>query len=205
MSESPRETMVEGEVERVTFENVETGFRVIKVAVEGRTERLAVVGNFPQVAVGSRVRVRGTFIQDKKHGEQLKADSVTELLPSTLVGIERYLGSGMIKGVGEGFAKKIVGTFGLDTLRILDEAPERLHEVAGLGKKRIEQVAKAWSEQRVVREVMVFLQAHGASVALAARIFKRYGKDAIHMVSRDPYRLALDVWGIGFKTADRIA
>ena len=197
--------MIEGDVERVTFENVETGFRVIKVAVEGRAERLAVVGNFPQVAVGSRVRVRGTFIHDKKHGEQLKAETVTELLPSTLVGIERYLASGMIKGVGEGFAKKIVRTFGLDTLRVLDEAPERLHEVAGLGKKRIEHVAKAWTEQRAVREVMVFLQAHGASVALAARILKRYGKDAVDVVSRDPYRLALDVWGIGFKTADRIA
>jgi exodeoxyribonuclease V alpha subunit len=197
--------MIEGDVERVTFENVESGFRVIKVAVEGRAERVSVVGNFPQVAVGSRVRVRGTFIQDKKHGEQLAAESVTELLPSTLVGIERYLASGMIKGVGEGFAKKIVRTFGLDTLRVLDEAPERLHEVAGLGKKRIEHVAKAWSEQRAVREVMVFLQAHGASVALAARIFRRYGKDAVHIVSRDPYRLALDVWGIGFKTADRIA
>jgi exodeoxyribonuclease V alpha subunit len=199
------EVAVEGEVERITFESADSGFRVVKIAVEGRSERLAVVGTFPRVAVGARIRVRGSLVKDAKYGEQLRAEAVTELAPSTLVGIERYLGSGMIRGVGPRYAEKIVAAFGLDTLRVLDEAPERLREVDGLGKKRVEGIVRAWAEQRAVREVMVFLQAHGASPALATRIFKRYGKDSVAVVSRDPYRLALEVWGVGFKTADRIA
>jgi exodeoxyribonuclease V alpha subunit len=199
------EIVVEGEVERVTFENPDTSFRVVKIAVAGRAERLTVVGAFPAVVVGARVRVRGRIETDKRHGEQLRADAVTELAPSTLVGIERYLGSGMIKGVGEKYAQRIVARFGLDTLRVLDEAPERLREVEGLGAKRIESIARAWSEQRAIREVMVFLQAKGASPALATRIFRRYGARSIAVVSSEPYRLALEVWGIGFKTADRIA
>ncbi|MDB4995614.1 MAG: recD [Myxococcaceae bacterium] len=201
----PDETTIEGEVERVTFEAEDSGFRVVKVNVPGRGEPLTVVGIFPPLATGSRVRVRGTLVKDARYGEQLKALHVTELLPNTLVGVERYLGSGLIKGIGEGYAKRIVSTFGLDTLRVLDEQPDRLREVEGLGKKRSESIAHAWKDQRAVREVMVFLQAHGASGALATRIYRRYGNDAIAVVSRDPYRLALDVWGIGFKTADRIA
>ena len=199
------DTVIEGEVERITFENAETGFRVLKLAVPGKSERVAVVGSFPAVGVGARLRVRGTLITDKKHGEQLRAESVTELAPSTLVGIERYLGSGMIKGVGQRYAQRIVAAFGLDTLRVLEEAPEKLALVEGLGKKRIEGIVRAWQEQRSIREVMVFLQAHGASPALAARIFRRYGPGAVNVVANDPYRLAIDVWGIGFLTADRIA
>jgi exodeoxyribonuclease V alpha subunit len=200
----PREVTLEGEILRVTFENAESGFRVLKLET-GTTEPLTVVGVFPAVTPGSRVRIRGHYERDRKHGEQLRAASVTELLPTTLVGVERYLGSGRIKGIGEGFARKIVGTFGLDTLRVLDEEPHRLSEVEGLGRKRIESVIAAWKDQRALREVMVFLQAHGASGALAARIYKRYGADSIRIVSTDPYRLAMDVWGIGFITADRIA
>jgi len=196
---------IEGEVTRITFQSAESGFRVVKVAVEGRAEPLAVVGTFPALAVGSRVRLRGTLVQDKRHGEQLRAESVTEIAPSTLAGVEKYLGSGAIRGIGEGFAKRIVAAFGLETLRVLDEQPGRLSEVEGLGRKRAEAIGAAWHEQRALRDVMVFLQAHGASPALAIRIFKRYGPRAIHVVSRDPYRLAIDVWGIGFKTADRIA
>jgi exodeoxyribonuclease V alpha subunit len=201
----PDETTIEGEVERVTFEAEDSGFRVVKVNVPGRGEPLTIVGIFPPLTQGSRVRVRGTLVKDARYGEQLKALHVTELLPNTLVGVERYLGSGLIKGIGEGYAKRIVSTFGLDTLRVLDEQPDRLREVEGLGKKRSESIAHAWKDQRAVREVMVFLQAHGASGALATRIYRRYGNDSIAVVSRDPYRLALDVWGIGFKTADRIA
>jgi exodeoxyribonuclease V alpha subunit len=199
------ETVVEGEVERVTFESAASSFRVVKLAIEGRKERLAVVGTFPPVGVGARLRVRGRMVTDKKHGEQLQATHVTEMTPSTLVGIERYLGSGLIKGVGETYAKRIVATFGLDTLRVLDDQPERLREVSGLGQKRIEGIVGAWKEQRAIREVMVFLQAHGASPALATRIFKRYGADSANVVAREPYRLAIDVWGVGFKTADRLA
>jgi exodeoxyribonuclease V alpha subunit len=203
--DEPGEVVIEGEVERVTFESATSSFRVVKLAVDGRKERLAVVGSFPPVAAGSRLRVRGLLVNDKKHGEQLQAKSVSVLSPSTLVGIERYLGSGMIKGVGETYARRIVATFGLDTLRVLDDQPERLAEVGGLGQKRIEGIIATWKEQRSIREVMVFLQAHGASPALAARIWKRYGSDAASVVAREPYRMANDVWGVGFKTADRIA
>ncbi|HEY8073783.1 MAG TPA: ATP-dependent RecD-like DNA helicase [Labilithrix sp.] len=207
MTERPggAEVAIEGEVERVTFENAETGFRVVKVAVTGRRDRLAIVGTFPRVAVGSRVRARGTIELDSRHGEQMRAVSVTELAPTTLNGIEKYLGSGLIKGIGEVTAKRIVETFELDTLRVLDEQPERLREVPGLGRTRADALTAAWQEQRAIRDVMVFLQAHGASPMLATRIFKRYGAKAVTIVAGDPYRLAIDVWGIGFRTADRIA
>jgi exodeoxyribonuclease V alpha subunit len=199
------ETVIEGIVERITFESAESSFRVIKVAVEGRAARVAVVGTFPPMPLGARVRVRGQIAQDKKHGEQLKVESLIELVPETLAGLEKYLASGLIKGVGPKLAQRIVATFGLDALRMLDEQPERLQEVEGLGEKRRTALAKAWREQRALRDVMVFLQAHGASPALAMRIVRRYGPNAMSIVSRDPYRLALDVRGVGFKTADRIA
>ncbi|MEO7111731.1 MAG: ATP-dependent RecD-like DNA helicase [Polyangiaceae bacterium] len=205
MATAAKEITVEGEVERVTFESEASGFRVLRVALDGVSQPMVVVGTFPQVGVGSRVRVRGEVIVDKKHGEQLKVAHITEILPNTLLGVERYLGSGNIKGVGPKTAQRIVLAFGLETLKVLDEMPERLAEVTGIGKKLREQIANAWREQRNVRDVMVFLQAHGASPALATRISKRYGDRAIDVVSRQPYRLALDVWGVGFKTADRIA
>jgi len=200
-----KEVAVEGEVERVTFENRETGFRVVKIAVAGRKEWLAMVGTFPQVAPGARVRARGTLEVDRQHGEQLRVTSVTELAPTTLTGIEKYLGSGMIKGIGATFASRIVEAFGLDTLKVLDEEPHRLRDIPGLGRTRADALVKAWQEQRAIRDVMVFLQAHGASVQLATRIYKRYGPKAVSIVSGNPYRLAIDVWGVGFKTADRIA
>lgn len=200
---SPDESSFEGVVASVTYENNETGFRVIKVNVANRP-RLTIVGQFPRVGVGARVRARGTFEINRDHGEQLRATSVTELTPTTLAGIERYLGSGLIKGVGGVTAHKIVTQFGLDTLKVLEDQPDRLREVPGLGK-RADQLIQAWNEQRAIRDVMVFLQAYGASVHLAGRIFKRYGPKAVSIVSGDPYRLAIDVWGIGFRTADKIA
>ncbi len=199
------ETVVEGVVERVTFESAETSFRVVKLAVEGRAERLSIVGTFPRMAPGARVRVRGQIEVDRKHGEQLRVASLIELAPDTLVGLERYLASGLIKGVGAKTAARIVATFGLAALKVLDEEPHRLKEVEGLGAKRRTDLVKAWKDQRTLRDVMVFLQAHGASGALASRIVKRYGAAAMNVVSREPYRLALDVHGVGFKTADRIA
>lgn len=200
-----KEVAVEGEVERITFENRDTGFRVVKIAVEGRKEWLAIVGTFPQVAVGARVRARGTIEVDRNHGEQLRVTNVTELAPTTLTGIEKYLGSGMIKGIGATYASRIVERFGLETFKVLDEQPHRLRDVPGLGRTRAEQLAKSWQEQRAIRDVMVFLQGYGASPHLATRIFKRYGSKAVSIVSSNPYRLAIDVWGVGFKTADRIA
>jgi exodeoxyribonuclease V alpha subunit len=199
------ETVVEGVVERVTFESAETSFRVVKLAVPGRAERLSIVGTFPRMAPGARVRVRGNLEVDRKHGEQLKVLSLIELAPDTLAGLEKYLASGLIKGVGPKIASRIVATFGLDALKVLDEEPHRLREVEGLGDKKRAGLTKAWKEQRTLRDVMVFLQAHGASGSLAARIVKRYGEKAMAVVSREPYRLALDVHGVGFKTADRIA
>ncbi len=199
------EIVVEGEVTRVTFESESSGFRVVKLRVPGRGEPMAVVGQFPQVGVGARLRVTGTLETTGKHGEQLRATFVTELGPSTLRGLARYLGSGSIKGIGEKSAERIVSHFGMEALRVLDEAPERLTEVSGLGKARALQIADAWREQRGVREVMVFLQTHGASLSLATRIHKRFGAAAMAVVSRQPYRLAMEVSGIGFATADRIA
>lgn len=199
------EVAIEGEVERVTFENRENGFRVVKIAVPGRRGPLTMVGTFPQVAVGSRVRARGVIEVDRNHGEQLRATSVTELVPETLIGIEKYLGSGLIKGIGEVTAQRIVQKFGLDTLKVLDGEPHRLREVSGLGRTRADALIAAWQEQRAVRDVMIFLQSHGASPMLATRIFKRYGPKAVSIISGNPYRLAIDVWGVGFRTADRIA
>jgi exodeoxyribonuclease V alpha subunit len=196
---------LEGIVERVTFESASSSYRVVKLAVPGRAERLAVVGSFPPTPVGARVRVRGVLETDRKHGEQLRVESLIELDPDTLAGLEKYLASGLIKGVGPKLAQRIVATFGLDTLRVLDEDTDRLREVDGLGSKRRMALGRAWREQRSLREVMVFLQAHGATPALATRIVRRYGPNAMNVVSREPYRLALDVRGVGFKTADRIA
>lgn len=201
----PAEVAIEGEVERITFENRETGFRVVKVTVPGRRDMLTIVGVFPQVSVGARVRARGAMQVDRTHGEQLRASSVTELAPTTLAGIEKYLGSGLIKGIGEVTAQRIVEKFGLDTLKVLDDEPHRLREVSGLGRTRADSLVAAWQEQRAIRDVMIFLQAHGASPMLATRIFKRYGPKAVTVISGNPYRLAIDVWGVGFRTADRIA
>jgi exodeoxyribonuclease V alpha subunit len=193
----------------VTYENEQTSFRVIKVSsVEGQHSRrgeIAIVGVFQAVGPGTRVRVTGEFINDPRHGEQFRAQSLVPLEPSTLNGLERYLGSGLIPGVGPGFAKRIVSVFGMDSLKILDSEPERLREIPGLGARRVEEIRKKWASQRAISNVMMLLQTHGASPALAARIWKHYGERAAQIVQRSPYRLALDVQGVGFKTADRIA
>ena len=196
---------VEGEVVTVTYENRETGFRIAKIRVDGKNDRVTLVGVFPSVGAGSYVRARGTWENNATHGPQLRVASVIVLAPTTLVGIEKYLSSGVIKGIGQATAKKIVANFGLGTLKVLEEHPERVREIPGLPRARAESLVEAWNEHRVVHEVMVFLHAHGASMHLATRIFKRYGPKAVAIVSTDPYRLAIDVRGIGFRTADRIA
>ncbi|MBK7579394.1 MAG: ATP-dependent RecD-like DNA helicase [Myxococcales bacterium] len=201
-------TTLTGQIERVTFENDETGFRVLRVGtVEGATTTgpIVVVGTFQAVGPGTRVRVTGDFVKDPRRGEQFRADSLVAIEPATLVGLEKYLGSGLIPGIGPGFARRIVETFGMESLKVLDSEPERLGEVSGIGARRAREIKKAWSEQRAVANVMVLLQTHGASPSLAARIFKRYGDRSAAIVQRSPYRLALEVPGVGFKTADRIA
>lgn len=202
-------TTLTGEVERVTYENEGTGFRVIRLgSIEGAGARkgaLAVLGTFPAVGPGTRVRITGEFVTDNRHGEQFKVETLMAIAPSTLAGLEKYLGSGLIHGIGPAYAKRIVATFGMDSLSVLDEHPERLREVSGIGERRIEEISKTWQSQRAISNIMVLLQTHGASPALAARIFKQYGDKAATTLQRYPYRLALDVRGVGFKTADSIA
>lgn len=200
---------VSGEVERVTYENDETGFRVLRVgSLEGEGARagsIPVVGSFQAVGPGTRIRITGEIVNDPRHGEQLRADVVVPLEPNTLEGLARYLGSGLIPGIGQAYARRIVDTFGMKSLEVLDERPERLREVQGLGRRRIEHIRKAWQAQRALSGVMLLLQTHGASAQLAMRIVKHYGDRAASVVQNSPYRLALEVRGIGFKTADRMA
>jgi exodeoxyribonuclease V alpha subunit len=198
-----------GEVERITYESDATGFRVLKVGSldgpNGKRGTVTVVGMLPPVGSGTRVRITGEFRQDPKHGEQFRADTLVTLAPETLVGLERYLGSGLIPGIGPAFAKRIVSAFGMDSLSMLDHEPERLRLIPGIGEKRVQEVKKAWASQRAISNVMMLLQTHGASPALATRIYKHYGDGAARVVQESPYRLAMEVRGIGFKTADRIA
>jgi exodeoxyribonuclease V alpha subunit len=198
-----------GVVERITYESDATGFRVLKLGSlegpAGKRASVTVVGQLPPVGSGVRVRITGDFRQDPKHGEQFRADTLVTLAPETLVGLERYLGSGLIPGIGPAFAKRIVSAFGMDSLSMLDNEPERLRLIPGIGERRVEEVKKAWASQRAISNVMMLLQTHGASPALAARIYKHYGDAAPRIVQEAPYRLAMEVRGIGFKTADRIA
>lgn len=199
------EGLLEGEVVRITYESETTGFRVLRVRVDGQLEPETVVGILPAAPPGARIRATGKYGEDTRHGRQFKADTLLVLAPSTLDGIERYLSSGLVPGIGPAYAKRIVDAFGEKTLEVLDHAPERLRDVAGLGQRRVEAIGRAWSEHRLVGAIMVFLQSHGASPALATRIYKRFGAKAMAIVSQSPYRLALDVWGVGFKTADLLA
>ncbi len=197
--------MLEGVIERVAFENDLSGFRVLRVSNETDGSKVTVVGRMQRVAVGMRIRVTGRWETEPRHGKQLAAQSVLILEPDTQAGIERYLGSGLIPGIGPGFAKRIVEKFGDKTLEVMDKCPERLAEVPGLGRRRIDSVLSSWKDQRVLRDVMVLLQGHGVSAGLATRVFRRYGAEAIRIVSDNPFRLALDIWGIGFAKADQIA
>lgn len=189
----------------MTFENEQTGFRVLKVEIDRSGAVETIVGHVPAAPPGTRVRVTGRRHDDPRFGPQFQATTLLPLAPATLDGLRRYLGSGMVPGIGPTMAARIVAAFGEQTLEVLDRQPDRLRSVPGIGPRRIEAVVAAWRHHRDISAIMVFLQAHGASPALAARIYKRFGSDAIRVVSDSPYRLALEVWGIGFKTADAIA
>jgi len=195
--------LVEGVVERVTYEQEETAFRVIKVNVDGRLQ--TVVGRMHRVAPGTRVRVTGVLETDPRYGQRLRAETVVVVEPDTLEGVVRFLGSGLIPGVGPALARRIVDRFGAETLWVLDHAPDRLAQVPGIGRRRVEAIVRSWSEQRVAREVLMFLQGHGVTAATAMRIFRRYGGEAVRVVQENPYQLASEVWGIGFRKADEIA
>jgi exodeoxyribonuclease V alpha subunit len=197
--------VVEGVLDRIVFAAEETGWSVVRVRVSGRPDPIAVVGNLPGVQAGESLRVVGRWTVDTKYGEQFRADTYTSVRPATLVGIEKYLGSGLVPGIGPKTAKRLVDHFGLSTLEVIELNPNRLTEVPGIGAVRAARMRQAWENQRSIKEVMVFLQSHGVSTTFAIRIFKHYGPRAIEIVRQDPYRLALDIFGIGFKTADAIA
>lgn len=192
-------------VERITYQNEENGWSVLRVNVKGYNDVVTLVGNFCDTKVGAVLAVEGNWRMDAKFGKQFQAVNWKEELPSSIVGIEKYLGSGLIKGIGSVYAKKIVAKFGEETLNIIEEDIQRLSEVDGIGKKRIDLIAKSWEKQKDVKDIMVFLQGNGVSSAYAAKIYKAYGKESIDKVKENPYRLADDIWGIGFKTADSIA
>jgi exodeoxyribonuclease V alpha subunit len=196
---------LEGAVERITYYNEENGYSVIRLSVDGRADLVTVVGNLPEVQPGESLRLEGRWTKHPKYGRQFKAEWCERVLPATIEGLKAYLGSGMIKGVGPVTAKRIVRRFGVDTLQVLDEDPKRLREALGVGPKRAAAIAEAWEEQKQIREVMMFLQSHGVSTNLAVKIYKAYGDDALQVVQEDPYRLARDIWGVGFKTADKVA
>ena len=192
-------------VERITYQNPDNGYSVLKVRMKGYSELVAVVGNLFDVNVGSVLIVDGTWKVDAKYGRQFAAEAWEETMPATIYGIEKYLGSGLIKGVGPKFAKRIVMKFGTDTLDIIETDVQRLLEVEGIGRKRVNQIAESWEQQKEVKNVMLFLQEHGVNTSYAARIYKQYGNDSINIVKENPFRLADDIWGIGFRTADQIA
>jgi exodeoxyribonuclease V alpha subunit len=199
---------LEGTLERVVFQNSETQWTVarLRVARGVRIQSLVtVVGNLLGVKEGAELRLHGDWIVDKKYGEQFQVASYQTLTPSTIAGIEKYLGSGMVPGIGPELAKRIVRKFGMRTLEIIANDPSRLTEVEGIGRVRAERIRGEWHAQREVQDVMVFLQGHGVSTAYAVRIYKKYGAAALGIVRENPYRLAIDVWGIGFKTADLVA
>jgi exodeoxyribonuclease V alpha subunit len=194
-----------GVVERITYCNEENGFSVIKIKSKGFAELVTVIGSLASVNVGATVRLKGEWRNDSKYGRQFNAVEYYETVPATIAGIEKYLGSGLIKGIGPIYAKKIVKQFKEDTIRVIEDEPDKLTKVEGIGPKRLEMIKKAWQEQKEIKNVMLFLQSNGVSTAYAVKIYKTYGNESIDIVKSNPYRLADDIWGIGFKTADRIA
>ena len=196
---------LQGSVERVTFHSEESGFFVIRVKCKGQRELVTMTGSTPSITPGEFVEASGIWFNDHRHGVQFRVQQIKTVTPTTLEGIEKYLGSGMVKGIGPHFAKRLVKAFGEQVFEIIEANPERLTELEGIGKKRREKITSAWSEQKVIRDIMVFLQSHGVGTARAVRIYKTYGDQSVPKVRENPYRLALDIHGIGFKTADQLA
>ncbi len=194
-----------GFIDRITYHNPENGYTIARLVAEGEREKIVVVGAIAALEEGENVEVEGQWINHAKYGRQFKIDNYRLVYPTTLEGIKKYLGSGLIKGVGPVSAKRIVEHFGEETLDIIDADPQRLSEVPNLGKKRIDMIAEAWDAQRHVKDVMVFLQSHGITTGYAVKIFKQYGQNSIGVVRSNPYRLERDIRGIGFRIADRIA
>ncbi len=192
-------------VERITYQNPDNGYSVLKVRVKGYDDLIPLVGNLLDATVGSVLLAEGNWKADAKYGRQFMAEKWEETMPATLYGIEKYLGSGLIKGVGPKCAKQIVSVFGLDTIPVIEDSPDRLLSVPGIGKKRVGMIKESWERQKEVKNIMLFLQGCGVSTGFAAKIYKTYGNESIGKVRENPFCLADDIWGIGFKTADGIA
>ena len=194
-----------GLVERVTFHNPESGFCVLRTKARGHRDLVTVVGHAAMVSAGEWITASGEWVNDRTHGQQFKARFLRCSAPSSTEGMEKYLASGTIRGIGPVYARKLVRGFGERVFDVIEEEPERLREVDGIGPVRAKRITDAWAEQKVVREIMVFLHSHGVGTARAVRIFKTYGTDAVQVMTENPYRLARDIRGIGFRTADAIA
>jgi exodeoxyribonuclease V alpha subunit len=203
-TELPLQTLV-GTIEHFTYQNEENGYTVARLQPKGKSYQVTLVGALAGAAVGELVRLRGRWTNHPQYGRQFAVQSFSVELPATIEGIRKYLGSGLIKGIGPVNAGRIVDAFGLDTLDVIESQPERLREVPGIGGKRMARICRGWQEQRQIKEIMIFLQGHGISASLAIKIYKRYGDESLAVVRNDPYRLAQDIYGIGFKTADKIA
>ena len=196
---------LQGQIERITYTNAENGYTIAKVKVYGRRDLVTVVGNLMSPTPGEILKMKGEWVNHPRYGEQFKLLEYKTQIPASVYGIQKYLGSGLIKGIGPIMAKRIVKRFGKDTLDVIDNSVDKLSEVDGIGKKRVEMIKRAWDEQKEIRQVMLFLQTHGVSGAYAPKIFRHYGSKSIEVVRKNPYRLATDIFGIGFVTADRIA
>jgi exodeoxyribonuclease V alpha subunit len=196
---------IEGQIERITYYNEDNNYTVAQMKVHGRSDLLTIVGNLFSVNPGEVLQITGQWHTHPRYGQQFKVLSYKSVVPATAKGIERYLGSGLIKGIGPVMSKRLVSKFGVDTLNIIETDIQRLREVDGIGDHRIEMIQKAWEGQKEIREVMIFLQGYGVSPTYAAKIYKQYGKDSVKVVKENPYRLAQDIFGIGFITADKIA
>jgi exodeoxyribonuclease V alpha subunit len=213
---SEEKDQISGSVERITFYNEENGYTVLKLKPDskgmlpfryasGREALITVVGNLPELNLGEWLKLTGKWANHPRHGRQFQSEFCEQAKPATVEGIKRYLGSGLIRGIGPVMAERIVDRFGDQALDVIEMEPGRLREVPGIGPKRIEQVIEAWDEQRAIREVMLFLQSHNVSSNLAIKIYKHYGDESLTVVQNTPYQLIKDVFGIGFITADKIA
>lgn len=216
MANASGPNQISGSVERITFYNAENGYTVLRLNPDkkgmlpfkyasGRDALITVVGNLPEVQPGEWLKLSGKWLNHPKHGRQFTAEKCQQSLPANVEGIKRYLGSGMIRGVGKVMAGRIVDMFGEETLEVIEQEPERLSKVIGIGKKRVVGIQKAWDEQKAIKEVMIFLQSHGVTTGLATKIYKKYGDDSLEIVQNTPYKMVADIHGIGFKSADKIA
>src|SRR5438874_3442317 len=209
MPQAPRAStpteVLAGLVDRVTFQNSENGFCVLRVKARGQRDLITLVGHAAMISAGEFVQASGSWVNDRTHGVQFKASFLKATAPTTVEGIEKYLGSGMIRGIGPVYAKKLVRAFGETVFAVIQQEPSRLREVTGIGPKRAERIIGGWAEQQVIREIMLFLHSNGVGTSRAVRIYKTYGADAVRLISENPYRLARAIRGIGFRTADQIA